>query len=66
MTVRHALQQLVKGPFRAAFSRSEEARITGVPANLKKGVFSLPHAYAPRLDAAIHLRCQFKHFEVSD
>lgn len=26
-------------------------------------MLSLPHALAPRLDAAVHLRCQFRHFE---
>ena len=42
---------------------SEEKRITGVPANLKHAVFTLPHSYAPRLDVAVHLRCQFSYFE---
>ena len=37
--------------------------IIGVPKNLKHAILSLPHAYAPRLDAAVHLRCQFRHFE---
>lgn len=60
---RHALQQLVRGPFRSAFSAEEEKKIIGVPANFKHGMLTLPHAFAPRLDAAVHLRCQFKHFE---
>lgn len=60
---RHALQQLVKGPFKTAFSAEEEKKIIGVPTNFKHGIMTLPHVYAPRLDAAVHLRCQFKHFE---
>ena len=60
---RHALQRLVRGPFKAAFTEHEEKRIIGVPFNLKHGIMTLPHAYAPRLDAAIHLRTQFAHFE---
>ena len=39
--------------------------MVGVPANLKHAMISLPHAYAPRLDAAIHLRTQFQSFEQS-
>lgn len=60
---RHALQQLVRGPFRTAFSAAEEKKIIGVPQNFKHGILTLPHKYAPRLDAAVHLRCQFQHFE---
>ena len=60
---RHALQRLVRGPFKAAFTAQEEKRILGVPQNLKHALLSLPHAYAPRLDAAIHIRTQFEHFE---
>jgi hypothetical protein len=60
---RHALQQLVRGPFKSAFSVEEEKKIIGVPPNFKHGLLTLPHVFAPRLDAAIHLRCQFKHFE---
>ena len=60
---RHALQRLVRGPFSPARVASEEARVIGVPRNLKHAVLALPHAYAPRLDAAVHLRCQFRHFE---
>lgn len=60
---RHALQRLVRGPFKAALTDSEEKRIIGVPFNLKHAIMTLPHAFAPRLDAAIHLRTQFTHFE---
>jgi hypothetical protein len=60
---RHALQRLVRGPFKSHFSSFEETRIVGVPNNLKHGIMNLPHSYAPRLDAAVHLRCQFRHFE---
>ena len=60
---RHALQRLVRGPFKTAFTDQEEKRIMGVPFNLKHAIMTLPHAYAPRLDAAIHLRTQFEHFE---
>jgi hypothetical protein len=37
--------------------------IAGIPQNLKKGILGLPHTMAPRIDAAVHLRCQFSHFE---
>jgi hypothetical protein len=60
---RHALQQLVRGPFKTEFSAEEEKKIVGVPPNFKHGMLTLPHKYAPRLDAAVHLRCQFQHFE---
>ena len=60
---RHALQRLVRGPFKSQFRQFEEDRVIGVPPNLKHGLMTLPHSYAPRLDACIHLRCQFKHFE---
>lgn len=60
---RYALQRLVRGPFRSKFTEEEESKLVGVPANFKHGIMTLPHAYAPRLDASIHLRCQFKHFE---
>lgn len=62
---RHALQRLLRGPFKSALTAQEERRITGVPKNLKHAILSLPHAFAPRLDAAIHIRCQFSHFEMS-
>ena len=63
---RHALQRLVRGPFhKSALTEAEELRIKGVPLNLKHAMISLPHAYSPRLDAAIHLRSQFQHFEQS-
>jgi hypothetical protein len=35
----------------------------GVPANLKHALLTLPHSYSPRFDIAVHLRCQFRHFE---
>ena len=60
---RHAYQRLIRGPFRAGLSAEEEKRIHGVPDNLKHAILTLPHAYAPRLDAAVHLRAQFNHFE---
>jgi hypothetical protein len=61
---RHALQHLVRGPFHSKFVNNPEFyRIIGVPENLRKGILTLPHALAPRLDAAVHLRCQFRHFE---
>lgn len=60
---RHALQRLVRGPFKPQYALNEESRIIGVPQNLKHAVFTLPHSYSPRLDAAVHLRCQFVHFE---
>ncbi len=60
---RHAYQRLVRGPFKTSLSADEEKRIHGVPAHIKHAVLALPHAYAPRLDAAIHLRAQFHGFE---
>jgi hypothetical protein len=60
---RHALQKLIRGPFKNAFSQSEESKIIGVPTNLKHAIMTLPHSYAPRLDASIHLRSQFQYFE---
>ena len=60
---RHALQRLVRGPFKLQYALTEESRIIGVPQNLKHAIFSLPHSYSPRLDAAVHMRCQFMHFE---
>jgi hypothetical protein len=60
---RHAMQRLIRGPFKSFVADTEEKRIIGVPTNLKHAILNLPHAFAPRLDAGIHLRCQFKHFE---
>lgn len=60
---RHAYQRLIRGPFKAAFTAKEEERIHGVPKHLKHALLTLPHVYAPRLDAALHLRAQFHHFE---
>jgi len=63
---RYALQRLVRGPFyKNVVGPAEERRMVGVPANLRHAMISLPHAYAPRLDAAIHLRTQFPSFEQS-
>ena len=63
---RYALKRLVRGPFyKGALADNEERRIVGVPANLKHAMINLPHAYSPRLDAAIHLRTQFDSFEQS-
>jgi hypothetical protein len=63
---RYALERLVVGPFRTKY-RDETLRhiyhLAGIPHNLRKGMLGLPHAIAPRLDAAVHLRCQFSHFE---
>lgn len=60
---RHAFQRLIRGPFRSSLSTREEKRIHGIPNNMKHAILRLPHAYAPRLDAALHLRAQFSHFE---
>lgn len=60
---RHALQQLVRGPFKNQFTAEEETKIVGIPANFRHGMVVLPHERAPRFDAAVHLRCQFQHFE---
>eukprot|EP01035_Chromulina_nebulosa_P018361 gene18361-24057_t len=62
---RHAFQRLIRGPFRSQLTDNEEKRIHGVPDHIKHAILTLPHAYAPRLDAAIHLRNQFEHFEHS-
>lgn len=60
---RHAYQRLIRGPFKNKLSEEEETRILGVPDNIKHAILTLPHAYAPRLDVAVHLRAQFNHFE---
>lgn len=65
---RHALEQLIRGPFHSQFqeyslTHPDQYYIAGIPKNLRHGILSLPHAIAPRIDAAIHLRCQFKYFE---
>ncbi len=61
---RHALQHLVRGPFHSRIVENPNLyKVVGVPPNLRKGIMTLPHAMAPRLDAAVHLRCQFRHFE---
>jgi hypothetical protein len=63
---RYALERLVVGPFHTKY-RDDTLRhiyhIAGIPHNLRQGILGLPHALAPRLDAAVHLRCQFSHFE---
>jgi len=60
---RHAFQRLIRGPFISELSHEEERRIHGVPDNVKHAILALPHAFAPRFDAAIHLRTQFQSFE---
>jgi hypothetical protein len=60
---RHAYQRLIRGPFKASLTASEERRISGVPDHIKHAILTLPHSYAPRLDAAIHIRAQFTGFE---
>lgn len=63
---RYALERLVVGPFHSAFRNPDMEdlyHIAGIPQNLKKGILGLPHTMAPRIDAAVHLRCQFSHFE---
>ena len=60
---RHAYQRLIRGPFKDTLTEKEETRISGVPNHIKHAILSLPHSYAPRLDAAIHIRTQFAHFE---
>ena len=60
---RHAFQRLVRGPFKERLEREEEERILGVQQNVKHAILSLPHAFAPRFDIAIHLRTQFQYFE---
>jgi hypothetical protein len=60
---RHAFRRLIRGPFISDLSHEEEKRIHGVPDNVKHAILALPHAFAPRFDAAIHLRTQFQAFE---
>jgi hypothetical protein len=60
---RHAYQRLIRGPFKAGFSEQEEKRIQGVPEYYKQSLLTLPHAFSPRIDIAIHLRLQFYYFE---
>ena len=60
---RHAFQRLIRGPFRRGLTADEESRIHGVQDNMKHALLTLPHSFAPRFDAAIHLRTQFQSFE---
>ena len=60
---RHAFQRLIRGPFKTSLTTNEEARIHGIPDHIKHAMLTLPHSYAPRLDAAIHIRAQFHGFE---
>ena len=60
---RHAFQRLIRGPFKTSLTADEEKRIYGVPDHIKHAILTLPHAFAPRLDAAVHLRNSFHHFE---
>jgi hypothetical protein len=60
---RHAFQRLIRGPFKSSLTETEENRISGVPKHIKHAILTLPHSYAPRLDAAIHIRAQFRGFE---
>jgi hypothetical protein len=59
----HALQSLVKGPFKDPFVKKESDRIIGVPKVIIERILNLSHHSVPRLNASVHLRCQFKHFE---
>lgn len=63
---RFAYERLVMGPFHSQFrdpKLQSYYHIAGIPHNLRKGILSLPHALSPRIDAAVHLRCQFSNFE---
>jgi hypothetical protein len=64
---RYALERLVLGPFHMKFREEAEKNpnyhIAGISHGMRKGILNLPHAMAPRIDAAVHLRCQFSHFE---
>jgi hypothetical protein len=62
---RHAFQKLIRGPFQPTHAMMAHWMdyLKGAPPNFKEAVLRLPHALAPRFDAAVHLRCQFKHFE---
>jgi hypothetical protein len=62
-TERHALQRLVRGPFKASLTSTQEERLVGLPKNIKHAILNLPHHYAPRIDLAVHMRTQFHHFE---
>ena len=60
---RYALEHLVRGPFKPKVAAREERIVVGAPPNFKHGILNLPHSFSPRLDAAVHLRCQFQQFE---
>jgi hypothetical protein len=62
-TERHALQRLIRGPFKSTLTVKEEQRLVGLPMHIKHAILTLPHNYAPRIDLAVHLRTQFHHFE---
>lgn len=60
---RYAFAALVKGPFHSTLSAKEESRITGIPNHIRHALLTLPRAYAPKLDLAVHLRVQLQSFE---
>jgi len=65
---RHAYQRLIRGPFLSdtLLMLDRENRINGIPSIMASAMLRLPRAYTPRIDAAIHLRNQFAHFEASN
>ena len=56
---RYAYQTLIRGPFLIKTTD----RIHGLPHHIARAILNLPHSFAPRFDVAVHLRCQFNHFE---
>jgi hypothetical protein len=62
-TERHSLQRLIIGPFIHKFSKEQELKLFGFSESFKRGLYTLPHSYLPRIDLAIHMRNQFLSFE---
>ena len=60
---RHAYQRFLLGPMLANVSNIVEPRLHGFSAKFRRGLFTLPHHFMPRIDLSIHLRAQFYHFE---
>ena len=59
----YAFAALVKGPFTSQLTPQDEGRITGIPDHIRHAILTLPHAYAPKLDMAVHIRAQLDSFE---
>ena len=61
----HAMQRLIEGgPFENDIISRVSKRLIGSTENHTRALLSLPHALAPRFHVGIHVRAQFKSFEI--